>query len=137
MSTNSTPKTLFSKIADREIPAVIVYEDDLTLAFLDHNPVTTGHLLVIPKQPVDHLDDCSEDLYAAVFKTVRLLSGQIKRSLKPERVILIVHGYEIPHAHVHVIPAYSHNDATFPARPDIFPSKVELQTVAEQLRQGL
>ncbi len=137
MSSNSNSKTIFSKIIDREIPAVIVYEDALTLAFLDHNPVTTGHLLVISKEPVDHLDDCSAELYAAIFDTVRLLSRQLKRQLQPQRVILVVHGYEIPHAHVHVIPAYTPSDAKFPERPHDFPSASELQAVGDRIRLGL
>ena len=136
MINDSNTKTIFSKIVDRQIPAVIVYEDDLTLAFLDHNPVTTGHLLVIPKEPIDHLDDCSSELYNAIFKTVRLMSRQLKQQLQPQRILLIVQGYEVPHAHVHLIPAYSESDAKFLERPIDFPSSAELQVIGDHLKKA-
>ena len=134
MALDNPPKTIFSRIVDREIPAVIVYEDNDTMAFLDHNPVSAGHLLVIPKITVDHLDDCSPETYAAIFKTVYLVSKQIKNKLQPERVALVVHGYDVPHAHVHVIPSYDRNDLAFPKRPSILPTTAELQAVAESLK---
>lgn len=134
MSDSTASKTIFSKIVDREIPAVIVYEDALTIAFLDHNPVTPGHLLVIPKAPINHLDDCPEDLYAAIFSTVRLLSRQLKQQLQPERIGLSVNGYDVPHAHVHIIPMYQRDDLKFPERPKEFPTPAELQAIADKLR---
>lgn len=57
----SAEKTIFAKIIDREIPADIVYEDDLTLAFRDINPQAPVHILVIPKKPIDRVQNMSVD----------------------------------------------------------------------------
>lgn len=129
-------QTVFSKIISREIPAAIIDEDESTLAFLDHNPVTKGHCLVISKQPIDHLDDCDEDLYLQIFSMVHRMSKLIKERLRPERVAIIVHGYEIPHAHVHVVPVYSHGDIKFPTRPDRVVSQDELSGVLRKLKNN-
>jgi histidine triad (HIT) family protein len=100
-------KTIFSQIVDREIPAHILYEDEHTLAFLDIQPLTEGHTLVISKEPYDHIDDCPPELYAAIFSTVQKVSKLLRQRLDPIRVGLVVHGFEVPHAHVHVLPMYT------------------------------
>lgn len=99
-------KTIFSKIVDREIPAHIIYEDKDTLAFLDIQPLTEGHTLVISKEPYDHIDDCPPELYAAIFKTVQTVTKLLRVRLSPKRVGLVAHGFDVPHAHVHVVPMY-------------------------------
>ena len=96
--------SIFTKIVNREMPAEIIYEDDKTLAFLDIRPVSPGHTLVIPKKEVDHLQDLEDDDYAAVMQTVKNLSQLIKYKLSPERVGMVVYGFDVPHAHVHLIP---------------------------------
>ncbi len=93
-----------------------IYEDAQTIAILDINPVTKGHMLVIPKQPIDHLDDCPPDVYQAVFRTTQQMSKLIKKVFQPERVSVVVHGYEIPHAHVHVVPLYTGKELHFADR---------------------
>lgn len=100
-------KTIFSKIVDREIPAHIIYEDELTMAFLDIEPLTEGHTLVICKEPYDHIDDCPPELYAAIFATVQKVTKLLRARLDPIRVGLVVHGFEIPHAHVHLVPLFT------------------------------
>ncbi len=113
----------------------IFYEDTATIAFLDHNPVTKGHSLVIPKKTIDHLDDCGEALYLAIFKTVRIVSRLLKEKLHPERIILVVHGYDVPHAHVHVIPVYKKGDVQFGKRPERIVSPDELAKVKNILNE--
>ena len=126
-------KTIFDKIIEGTVPAHIIYQDDQTLAFLDYNPVTPGHCLVVPRQAVDHLDDCSEELYQAIFATVHRVSRLLKEKLGPERIGMVVHGYEIPHAHVHVLPIYHHDDLKFPKRPEARPDEAALAAVAQKL----
>lgn len=132
----ASSKTVFSKIVSKEKDVWIVYEDASTIAFLDQNPVTKGHCLVIPKEPVDHLDDCSEELYLKIFSTVQKVSKLLKHRLKPERIALVVHGYEIPHAHVHVIPVYKRGDVPFRERPDTMVSQQKLKVVYDLLKEG-
>lgn len=96
--------TIFTKIINREIPAHIIYEDDRTIAFLDIRPVNPGHMLVVPKQEVDQLQDLDDELYQALMATVKKMSRLLKDKLKPSRVGLVVYGFDVPHAHVHLIP---------------------------------
>src|SRR5690606_3305001 len=100
-------RTIFLDFIEGKKKCAKVYEDKTTFAFLDNNPLTKGHALVVPKKPVDHIDHCDEELYISVFKTVRTVSGMLQNSLRPKRIALIVHGTEVPHAHVHVVPLYS------------------------------
>lgn len=111
-------ESVFTKIANKEVPAHIFYEDKDTLAFLDMNPLTDGHSLVITKQPIDHLDDCPPELYQAVFETVQKVSKHLRQKLNARRVGLVVHGLEIPHAHVHVVPMYTGHEMKLAERGD-------------------
>ena len=122
--------SIFTKIINREIPAHIIYEDDQTLAFLDINPVQPGHTLVVPKAEVDHLQDLSDEDYAAVMITTKMLMSHLKEQMGTDRVCLKVEGFDVPHAHIHLIPANS--GAEFFARPSAADPH-ELQLLAEQL----
>ena len=96
--------SIFTKIINRDIPASIIYEDAKTIAFLDIHPIRPGHVLVIPKTQVDHFDDLSPEDYQAVFETVQKVAKQVKKVLGVKRACLRVEGFDVPHAHVHVIP---------------------------------
>ena len=104
--------SIFSKIVAKEIPAHIVYEDDQVLAFLDINPSSKGHTLVITKQEIDHVDELPDELYTHLMKVVKQISLQIKSVYKPMRIGMMVFGTEVPHAHVHLIPLYSGHEMT-------------------------
>lgn len=134
MTTNMSQSTFDAVISGEESQRVF-YRDDATIAFLDRNPVTRGHSLVIPKQRTDHLDDCTPEVYTAVFETVQRISKMLKSTFNPERIVLVVHGYEIPHAHVHVIPVYQRGDVTFGKRPAAILSNEQLAEIC-QLIQG-
>lgn len=108
--------SIFTKIINREIPAHIIYEDELTLAFLDIRPIQEGHTIVIPKVEVDHLEDLEDEYYDAVMATVRKLSLLLRDELQPERICIKVEGFEVPHAHVHLIPCDT--GADFNATPE-------------------
>ena len=125
--------SVFSKIVKKELPAHIIYEDKNTLAFLDMNPVTKGHTLVITKQPIDHIDDCPPGLYRAVFDTVYKVSKHLKKELKPKRIAIVVHGFEIPHAHVHVVPMYKGNELHLANRSDKMLVHAKLSGVAKKI----
>lgn len=106
--------SIFTKIIWGEIPANRVYEDDKTLAFMTIDPFQPGHVLVVPKVQVDHIDDLPEEDYRAVFKTVQKVAKRIKEVLGVKRAVLLVQGFEVPHAHVHVIPANVADDFNQP-----------------------
>ncbi len=106
--------SIFSKIIAGEIPSHRIYEDESTYAFLDINPRQEGHTLVVPKAEVDDLFDLAPDDYDAVWSTVRLVAAALREATGCARVVVIVLGYEVPHAHVHLIPTNELGDVPFP-----------------------
>ncbi|HEV2412604.1 MAG TPA: HIT family protein [Candidatus Saccharimonadales bacterium] len=108
--------TLWTKIINGEIPSYKVYEDELTFAFLNIYPVQPGHLMVIPKVEVDHLEDLNDEYYFAVMKTVRMLMKHLREVTDANRICLKVEGWHVPHAHVHLIPCKEVQD--FYGQPD-------------------
>ena len=96
--------SIFTKIIRGEIPSHKVYEDDKTFAFLDISPYTYGHTLVVPKEETDHLWDLNDELYLHVMKVAKKIAERQREVLKPKRVGIIVEGFAVPHAHVHVFP---------------------------------
>jgi histidine triad (HIT) family protein len=96
--------SIFTKIIKREINAQIVYEDDLTIAFLTNRPDQPGHTLVVPKKQIDHLWDLPDPDYQAVWATAKKVALRQRAVLKTDRVGVKVVGEEVPHAHVHLVP---------------------------------
>ncbi len=124
--------SIFSKIIAGEIPAHVVAEDDNHLAFLDINPLVTGHTLVIPKKEVDYIYDLEDNDLAALHLFAKKVAGAIKQSIDCKRVGVTVIGLEVPHAHIHLIPISSMNDMNF-SRPKLSPSKEELAATAKKI----
>jgi histidine triad (HIT) family protein len=106
--------SLFTKIVRGEIPCHKVWEDDAHLAFLDINPIQPGHTLVIPKREVDYLFDLGEAEHAALWTAARGVAARLKEVTGCARVCVAVLGYEIPHAHVHLIPTNALTDFPWP-----------------------
>ena len=102
--------TIFSKIISGEIPSYKVYEDEFDFAFLDINPMQKGHTLVIPKIEKEYLFDLDEVSYDKLMHRVRYVAMILKAKLKCAKVCMIVEGYAVPHAHVHLIPTNNAND---------------------------
>ena len=95
--------SIFTKIIKGEIPSYKIYEDDKTFAFLDINPETPGHCLVIPKLEVDKIYELPNEDYNALMKTVKKLSHHMEKVFGA-RTLWKVIGTDVPHAHVHLIP---------------------------------
>jgi histidine triad (HIT) family protein len=114
---NDIMDTIFSKIIAREIPAPIVYEDEVVLAFLDINPVNFGHTLVIPKKHFTNIFDGDSDILAHMMKVAQKIARALKQAGLAEGVNLVMNNgeaasQEIWHAHIHVIPRLT-NDHSF------------------------
>ena len=95
--------SVFSKIINSEIPCYKIYEDDKTFAFLDINPETKGHTLVVPKNEVDKIYELPDEDYRALMATVKKLSANMEKVLGT-RTLWKVIGTDVPHAHVHLLP---------------------------------
>lgn len=96
--------TIFTRIINREIPGTFVHEDDLCVAFMSINPLADGHVLVIPREEVDHWVDMAPDLSAHVFAVSHRISRALQAAFPCERVGVIIAGYEVNHCHVHLVP---------------------------------
>ncbi len=140
--TPAVAECIFCDIVASRARASRVYEDDRVLAFLDIQPVTSGHTLVIPKRHVAYLDDLDADLGAAVFGIAHLLARALRRSgLRCEGVNLFLADgaaafQEVFHTHIHVFPRFAGDgfsvDADWRRRtPD------ELDGTAAQISKGL
>jgi histidine triad (HIT) family protein len=128
--------TIFTRIIDGEIPSRMVWEDDQCVSFLDVRPLAPGHCLVVPRVEVDHWTDLDPGL-AAHLMTVAQTVGRAQRELfDPARIGLMVAGFEVPHVHLHVIPARSMADFDF-AQADRSPNAADLDRNLEALRQAL
>lgn len=103
-------KTTFEKIIAREIPADIVYEDDISLAFLDINPVTKGHTLLISKLPYQWMTDVPDELVAKLFIKAKHIMLAMKERLGCDFVHVGVVGTDVPHFHIHLIPKFIKED---------------------------
>ena len=95
--------SVFTKIINGEIPSYKIYEDEKTVAFLDINPESRGHVLVVPKNEVDKIYDLPDEDYDALMHTVKKLSSHMEKVLG-QRTLWKVIGTDVPHAHVHLLP---------------------------------
>jgi len=102
--------TIFSKIIRGEIPSYKVAEDDSFYAFLDINPMTKGHTLIVPKQEVDYIFDIQDDILAKMIIFAKKVAKAIETAVPCQRVGLMVVGLEVPHAHIHLIPIQTEKD---------------------------
>lgn len=95
--------SIFTKIINAEIPCYKIYEDDKTFAFLDINPETKGHTLVVPKLEVDKIYELPDEDYQALMATAKKLSQNMEKQLG-QRTLWKVIGTDVPHAHIHLLP---------------------------------
>ena len=127
--------SIFTRIINREIPGHIVAEDERYIAFLDINPLTIGHTLVVPKKEVDYIFDLDDDTLAGMNVFSKKVAIAIKKAVPCARIGVEVIGLEVPHAHVHLIPMNRTEDLNF-MRPKLKPSKEELTEVAGRIRKA-
>ena len=98
--------TIFTKIINGDIPCYKIWEDEKHFAFLDINPASEGHTLIVPKKEVDYIFDLSEKEVSELMKSSQKIAKAIDNGLNCIRTGIIVQGMEVPHAHVHLIPIY-------------------------------
>ncbi len=105
--------SIFTKIIRGDIPSYKVAENEDYFAFLDINPNSKGHTLVVPKKEDDKLFDLDEESYLKLMHFSYKVAKAIERAVPCERVGMTVIGLEVPHVHVHLIPLHSMADANF------------------------
>ncbi len=95
--------TIFSKIIAGEIPAYKIYEDEKTFAFLDINPESKGHTLVVPKVEVDKIYELSDEDWGALWAAAKKVAQHMEE-VTGRRTLFKVIGTDVPHAHIHLMP---------------------------------
>ena len=127
--------SIFTKIINGELPGRFVWRDERAVAFLTIQPLKPGHTLVVPKREVDYLFDLPTEDYEALWSAVQTVSTALKAATGCARVVVIVLGYEIAHAHVHLIPTNSLGDVPFP--PVDEDAAGRLEETAERVRAAI
>jgi histidine triad (HIT) family protein len=100
---------IFCKIVKGEIPSSKIHEDENFLAFLDIQPVSDGHLLVIPKRHAIWMQEADDETISGIFKLAKKLMSALKAGLICDYVSLSVGGTDVPHFHIHLMPRYHHD----------------------------
>ena len=125
--------SIFSKIAAGEIPAYKIAETDHFLSFLDINPLSKGHALVIPRKEVDYIFDLDKELYAGLFDFAKKVSAAIEDTVSCKRIGMVVYGLDVPHAHIHLIPLHGVGNEIDFSKPKVELSKDEFLKIAEAI----
>lgn len=105
--------SIFSKIIAGEIPCYKIAEDEHYFAFLDINPLTEGHTLVVPKREVDYIFDLSDREVADMMIFAKSVAKAIQIAIPCKRIGVAVLGMEVPHAHIHLVPLRKESDLNF------------------------
>lgn len=123
---------IFSKIAAGEIPSYKCAENEQFYAFLDINPLMEGHTLVIPRREVDYIFDMNDDELAAFQLFAKRVAQAVKTACPCIKVAQVVLGLEVPHAHIHLLPLNSEDDADF-KREKFKLSAEQMQSIANKI----
>ena len=129
---------VFCRIAKGELPCYKLYESELVLAFLDINPITRGHALVVPKRHVEKLSQLSGEEVKEVFSTAAKLAEAAVSALGAKGVNFWVNqgsvaGQVVKHFHAHVVPRYAEEEIKIEVRGEKL-SEEEMKSIAEKVR---
>lgn len=124
--------SIFSKIVAGEIPCYKVAEDHQFLAFLDINPLTKGHTLVIPKKETDYLFDMEDSDLGAMMIFSKKVAQSIQKIIPCLRIGVTVIGLEVPHAHIHLVPLNGMHDMNF-SSPKLKFTSEEFKVLAQKI----
>lgn len=127
--------SVFTKIIQGELPSYKIYEDELIIAILALDQVNPGHVIVIPKQEVNHWFDVPADAFTRVGLVAQKIAQAQKEVTQCPRVGTIVAGFEVPHYHLHLIPAWSIPDLDFKRAKRL--SDIEMKSIQQNILQAL
>lgn len=128
--------TIFTKIIEGEIPGTFVWKDDHCVAFMSINPLRAGHVLVVPRDEVDHWIDCPPDLRDHLMAVSTTIGEAIRKVHNPRKVGFMIAGLEVPHLHIHLVPIDGVHDLDF-ANAATSVDRDELEEEAASLRRVL
>lgn len=127
--------SVFSKILDGRLPGHFVHRDDRCAAFLSINPIRPGHTLVVPVQEISHWIDLSPELNAHLMQVSQRVGKAQMKILAPQRIGMIIAGFEVPHAHLHLVPITDESQLSF-ANAAREVDHGELSAIAQKLSEA-
>lgn len=128
--------TIFSKIVTGEIPCYKIAEDERYFAFLDINPMTKGHTLVIPKEEEDYIFNLDDATFSGLTLFAKKVAAAIEKAMPCKRIGVAVIGLEVPHAHIHLIPINQESDMNF-KNPKLQLSPEEMTAITAKIQAEL
>lgn len=128
--------SVFTRIINGELPGRFVWKDDRVVAFLSIAPLRPGHVLVVPREEIDHWVDLPADLRDHLFATAQEISKALMDAFQPTKVGLALVGLEVPHVHIHLSPIDAISDMSF-ANANPNPDPKALDEAAEKIRAAL
>lgn len=128
--------SIFTKIINGEIPSYKIKEDENYYAFLDINPLTEGHTLVVHKREEDYIFNLTDEELSGILVFSRDIAKAMEKAIDCKRIGISVVGLEVPHAHVHLIPINSVSDMSFERQKKQL-SEEELESIAQEIRKHL
>ena len=105
--------SIFSRIIQGEIPCYKIAESDRFFAFLDINPVSKGHTLVVPKHETDYIFNIDDEELGQMMVFAKKVAQAIEKAIPCKRIAVAVIGLEVPHAHIHLVPITREGDLDF------------------------
>lgn len=128
--------SVFTMIINGELPGRFVWKDGQAVAFLTINPVTPGHLLVVPRKEVDHWEQMDTASFTHLADVAQKVGRAVKEAFDAPRMGMLIAGLEVPHVHIHVFPAASMEIFDL-ANADKDPDPAELDAAADKIRSAL
>jgi len=128
--------TIFTRIISGEIPGTFVWRDERCVGFMSINPLRAGHVLVVPREEIDHWIDCPPNLRDHLMGVSSTIGHAIQEVYRPAKVGLMIAGLEVPHLHVHLVPIDGVRDLDFANAANAV-DREELESQAEALRRSL
>ena len=128
--------SIFTRIINGEIPGRFVWRDSECVAFMDIQPISRGHLLVVPRQETDRWHDLPPQTAAHLFAVAHKIAAALDQVSERSRVGLMIAGFDVPHTHIHLMPAdsmaqFDPKNADKNARPE------DLDAMARKIRDAL
>jgi histidine triad (HIT) family protein len=133
---------IFCRIVAGEIPCTKVFEDDLTLSFMDISPLNKGHLLIVPKEHYATILEVDPELYGYLYGVANRISKAVQESLNPDGInILQLNGKAanqvVPHVHIHMVPRWHRDGLTVSAWEPVPGKMEEIAKTAEMVKSKL
>jgi len=125
--------SIFSKIINGDIPSYKIGEDENNYAFLDINPLSMGHTLVVPKKEFDYGFDLDNESYDKLFSFAKKVSAAIEEIIDCKRLGVVVYGLDVPHAHIHLIPLQGTGNEINFSNPKVKLTQDQFEEIASKI----